>query len=318
MSIHVVPFNYAGQVQKVGVCRELDQTCLFALLGSAFGINPSKIVALHRGGAEVPMKAIVEKEGAVDIIVGQVGGVAKMASSTMHCSAGHALTLFQTPHKGFCCDNCGNTVKKGANMHGCRKCDFDLCTACVNLAAEIGEEEFFRQMQEEDEEDEDEDDENWYIEGQDMPPPKPDEELKMVLCVRSDLKMGKGKLAAQCCHAAVACFHQSAVRQPVVTRQYEWYGAAKVALKANDEETIRKIFDAARAADLVTYLVADAGRTQIASGKHHLHHSLQHNENTHCALCFVGTRTVCGVGPAPKSEIDKLTGPNGMFPLKLL
>ena len=88
----------------------------------------------------------------------------------------------------------------------------------------------------------------------------------MVLCVRQDLKMGKGKLAAQCCHAAVACFHQSMVQQPLVTRQYEWYGAAKIALKAPDEDTILKIFDQARKAGMVTYLVADAGRTQIEAG----------------------------------------------------
>lgn len=29
---------------------------------------------------------------------------------------------------------------------------------------------------------------------------------KMVLVVRKDVKMGKGKTAAQCCHAAVACY----------------------------------------------------------------------------------------------------------------
>lgn len=28
---------------------------------------------------------------------------------------------------------------------------------------------------------------------------------KMVLVVRTDLKMGKGKIASQCCHAAILC-----------------------------------------------------------------------------------------------------------------
>ena len=33
-----------------------------------------------------------------------------------------------------------------------------------------------------------------------------DEEMKMVLVVRQDLKMGKGKAAAQCCHATLAAY----------------------------------------------------------------------------------------------------------------
>jgi PTH2 family peptidyl-tRNA hydrolase len=42
----------------------------------------------------------------------------------------------------------------------------------------------------------------------------------------------------------------------------------------------------AQAAGLMTYTVADAGRTQIAAGSH----------------------TVLAIGPAPKSEIDVVTG----------
>ena len=34
--------------------------------------------------------------------------------------------------------------------------------------------------------------------------PAPREEYKVVLCVNQELKMTKGKVAAQCCHAAVA------------------------------------------------------------------------------------------------------------------
>jgi PTH2 family peptidyl-tRNA hydrolase len=339
--IEIIPFRFDGRVENVCVYQSLERAFLLNLLGSAFSVDPATIT-LHRDGIEVTVQNLItgKRDAVVDVVLltklmeadkdsektkeedraakVQAKKDAKAAKKkhhteaeekkkekkgnvTIQCCDGHALCLFQTPHKGFCCDNCRNTVKKGAAMQGCRKCDFDLCSSCVDVAAEAGEEEFYRQMklreeEEDEEDDEDDEDENWYIEGQDEPPPEPDEELKMVLCVRQDLKMGKGKLAAQCCHAAVACFHQSASRQPLVTRQYEWYGAAKVALKANDEATIRQIFDAAREAGLVTYLVADAGRTQIATG----------------------TRTVCGVGPAPKSEIDKLTGPNGKWPLKLL
>ena len=35
-----------------------------------------------------------------------------------------------------------------------------------------------------------------------------DEDTKLVLVVRQDLKMGKGKAAAQCCHATLAAYKQ--------------------------------------------------------------------------------------------------------------
>jgi peptidyl-tRNA hydrolase len=31
-----------------------------------------------------------------------------------------------------------------------------------------------------------------------------------------------------------------------------------------------------------------------------------------------GTRTVVGIGPALKADIDAVTGPKGLFPLRLL
>jgi hypothetical protein len=34
------------------------------------------------------------------------------------------------------------------------------------------------------------------------------EPLKLVMIVRTDLKMGKGKIAAQCCHAAVGAYRR--------------------------------------------------------------------------------------------------------------
>ena len=43
-------------------------------------------------------------------------------------------------------------------------------------------------------------------------------------------------------------------------------GSAKIALKCPSEEMMMKINAAAREAKLVTYVVCDAGRTQIAAG----------------------------------------------------
>jgi PTH2 family peptidyl-tRNA hydrolase len=43
--------------------------------------------------------------------------------------------------------------------------------------------------------------------------------------------MGKGKIAAQCCHAAVACVSRARKADKLAVRQWNWYGAAKIALK---------------------------------------------------------------------------------------
>ncbi len=45
--------------------------------------------------------------------------------------------------------------------------------------------------------------------------------LKMVLVVRNDLKMGKGKAAAQCSHAAVAAYKMAKAKSPNALRKYE-------------------------------------------------------------------------------------------------
>lgn len=57
-----------------------------------------------------------------------------------------------------------------------------------------------------------------------------DDYSKMVLVVRNDLKMGKGKVAAQCAHAAVAAYKQ-ARKHPGVLKAWENCGQTKITLK---------------------------------------------------------------------------------------
>lgn len=111
-------------------------------------------------------------------------------------------------------------------------------------------------------------------------------EHKLVLVVRSDLKMGKGKVAAQCSHAAVGCYRRAASEQPDVLKKWLNCGQPKVVVKAPDQETLFSLADNARAAGLVTTLIQDSGRTQIAPG----------------------SRTVLGVGPGDAESVDKVTG----------
>ena len=128
---------------------------------------------------------------------------------------------------------------------------------------------------------------------------------KMVLVVRTDIAMSKGKVAAQCAHAAVACYKKALKKTPMLLKQWEMFGQAKVTLKAPDFESISDnnglmpqsethgqgaSLDALAAEvqrlGIVACIIYDAGRTQIERG----------------------SPTVLGIGPAPSVIIDKVTG----------
>ena len=88
----------------------------------------------------------------------------------------------------------------------------------------------------------------------------------MVLCVNQELSMGKGKIAAQCCHAAVGCYKRARKQCPAALTAWERTGCAKIALKCPTEQEMEQIAAMALTKDIPLYLVEDAGRTQIAAG----------------------------------------------------
>jgi PTH2 family peptidyl-tRNA hydrolase len=100
--------------------------------------------------------------------------------------------------------------------------------------------------------------------------------------------MNEGKIAAQCGHATLACYKSTLRNDPKssLLRRWERAGQAKVALQVKTEEEMMILQATAISLGLVAEIIADAGRTQIASGSH----------------------TVLGIGPAPKSVIDGVTG----------
>jgi len=110
----------------------------------------------------------------------------------------------------------------------------------------------------------------------------------MVLVVRTDLGMGKGKAAAQCAHAAVDLYKKSSKLTPKLVRQWETFGQAKVALKAPEggEEALKLLKKHAKDEGLAAVIIHDAGKTQIESG----------------------AATVLGIGPGPVDIVDKVTG----------
>eukprot|EP01063_Lacrimia_lanifica_P036238 TRINITY_DN7133_c0_g1_i1.p1 TRINITY_DN7133_c0_g1~~TRINITY_DN7133_c0_g1_i1.p1 ORF type:complete len:624 (+),score=205.19 TRINITY_DN7133_c0_g1_i1:138-2009(+) len=137
-------------------------------------------------------------------------------------------------------------------------------------------------------EEEEEEDEEWEEDEESSESEK--EDLKMTLIVRKDLKMGAGKMCAQCCHAAVGCLEKVDGGDNATWKHWKqrWrrIGCAKVALKCESEQDLLDVQAKAKKEGVPTYLVRDAGRTQIASG----------------------SKTVLGVGPAPLSKVNSLTG----------
>ncbi|XP_005102446.1 peptidyl-tRNA hydrolase 2, mitochondrial [Aplysia californica] len=111
-------------------------------------------------------------------------------------------------------------------------------------------------------------------------------DYKMILVVRNDLKMGKGKIAAQCSHAAVGAVEKLAYSNMAALRHWQKQGQPKVVVKVEDEAAFFDIVRTAQKEDVNTCLISDAGRTQIAPG----------------------SKTVLAVGPGPIPKLDKLTG----------
>ncbi|KAI8388408.1 peptidyl-tRNA hydrolase PTH2-domain-containing protein [Radiomyces spectabilis] len=112
------------------------------------------------------------------------------------------------------------------------------------------------------------------------------EDYKMVLVVRQDLGMTKGKIAAQCGHATLACYKAVKKNNPEMLKRWEQSGQAKVALKASSEDQLLELQAIAQSLNLPAQSICDAGRTQIAAG----------------------SRTVLGIGPGPVELINEVTG----------
>ena len=112
------------------------------------------------------------------------------------------------------------------------------------------------------------------------------EESKMVIVMRNDLKMSKGKIAAQAAHAAVNCAFAAKKKDPKNLDKWMSEGQKKVVVKVNSEKELFEVKAIADAAGMINSVITDAGRTEIAPG----------------------TVTCIGIGPAPESAIDKITG----------
>jgi len=111
-------------------------------------------------------------------------------------------------------------------------------------------------------------------------------QLTMAIISRADLKLSKGKLAAQAAHAAVDAALTSS---KVATKQLaDWRnnGARKIVVVARNLEHLKRIYGEARADGLVAEMITDAGHTEIPAG----------------------TVTVVAIGPAEREAVDAIIG----------
>ncbi|KAM0968528.1 hypothetical protein ACFX13_017169 [Malus domestica] len=117
------------------------------------------------------------------------------------------------------------------------------------------------------------------------------EELKMVLVVRRDLKMTTGKIASQCAHAATGAYAELMQSHRSLLRQWEQYGQPKIVVTCKNQQEMNKLKEAAENIGIPTFVVADAGRTQVVSG----------------------SKTVLAIGPGPKESVDSVTGKQALL-----
>lgn len=111
-------------------------------------------------------------------------------------------------------------------------------------------------------------------------------EYKQVIIIRTDLKMSTGKKCAQSCHASVEASDLVRTQQKAVWKSWKQSGQKKVVVKVDSMDEIMDIYIKLNKNKIPSYLVKDAGLTQLAPG----------------------TTTALGIGPASSSEIDKITG----------
>lgn len=112
--------------------------------------------------------------------------------------------------------------------------------------------------------------------------------MKQVILARKDLKMDKGKLAAQAAHASVKAVLKTNKK---VLAEWLGEGAKKVILKVNSKKDLIKFKRQAESIGLKAALITDAAKTFFKRP----------------------TTTTLGIGPDEDEKIDSVTGQLQMY-----
>ena len=106
--------------------------------------------------------------------------------------------------------------------------------------------------------------------------------MKMIIVVRTDLKMTPGKVAAQACHACLGAYRLS---MPKTVQDWTAQGESTICLSVDSDEVLEAVLMSAISAGLIVSAQLDAGRTEVESG----------------------TRTCAAIGPDYNRKIDPVT-----------
>jgi len=109
---------------------------------------------------------------------------------------------------------------------------------------------------------------------------------KQVIVVRTDIKMSKGKIAAQAGHAAVSASKYARKNRPEWWNPWIREGQCKIAVKVKSEQELLELERKARNEGLPAALIVDRGLTELPPE----------------------TITCLGIGPAPSDKVDIITG----------
>ncbi len=108
-------------------------------------------------------------------------------------------------------------------------------------------------------------------------------EYKQAIVIRTDLKMSKGKTAAQAAHASIDASLKVDKR---IFTAWKNEGAKKVVLKVRTEKELIALKTKAERAGLKAAMIRDAGLTEIKPG----------------------SKTALAIGPDKEDKINKITG----------
>jgi len=109
---------------------------------------------------------------------------------------------------------------------------------------------------------------------------------KQVIVMRNDLKISRGKIAAQAGHAAVSAAEEARKRYSGWWKAWITEGQCKIAVKAESEQELLELERKAKKSKLPTALIVDRGLTELPPD----------------------TITCLGIGPAPSAQVDAITG----------